>query len=74
MDGWSDEVRDCLEDTFAGLESMMYEVRNCVRGSYTGANTNEELADHIRELAEALSSSADYLYECEDNSTLEEDE
>ena len=74
MDGWSDEVRDCLEDTFAGLEQLVYEVRNCVRGAYTGANTNEELADHIRELAEALSSSAEYLCECEDNSALEEDE
>lgn len=72
MDGWSEEVRDCLEDVFSDLESLMYEVRNCVRGAYTRANTNEELADHIKELAEVLSSSADYLCECEDNSTLEE--
>lgn len=74
MDGWSEEVRDCLGDVFSDLEQLMYEVRNCVRGCYTRANTNEELADHIRELAEDLSSSADYLCECEDNSTLEEDE
>ena len=73
-DGWSEEVRDCLEDVFSDLEQLMYEVRNCVRGCYTNANTNEELAEYVRSLAEALSSSADYLCECEDNSTLEEDE
>lgn len=65
MDGWSEEVRDCLEDVFSDLEQLMYEVRNCVRGAYTHANTNEELADHIRELADELSSVADDLPNCE---------
>ena len=74
MDGWSEEVRDCLEDTFADLEQLMYEVRNCVRGAYTRANTNEELADYVAELADKLASVADDLPNCEDNSTLEEDE
>ena len=74
MDGWSEEVRDCLEDTFADLEQLMYEVRNCVRGAYTRANTNEELADYVAELVDKLASVADDLPNCEDNSTLEEDE
>ena len=74
MDGWSDEVRDCLEDVFSDLEKLMYEVRNCVRGAYTRANTNEELADYVAELADKLASVADDLPNCEDNSTLEEDE
>ena len=74
MDGWSEEVRDCLEDVFSDLEQLMYEVRNCVRGSYTHANTNEELAEHIQSLAHELSSVADDLPDCEDNSTLEEGE
>ena len=72
MDGWSEEVRDCLEDVFSDLERLMYEVRNCVRGCYTHANTNEELADYVVDLADKLSSVADYLPDCEDNSTLEE--
>lgn len=72
MDGWSEEVRDCLEDVFSDLENLMYEVRNCVRGCYTNANTNEELAEHIQSIADELSSVADYLPNCEDNSTLEE--
>lgn len=74
MDGWSEEVQETLEDVFTSLEQLMYEVRNCVRGAYTHANTNEELADHIQSLAEELGSVAEYLSDCEDNSTLEEDE
>lgn len=73
MDGWSEEVRDCLEDVFSDLEKLMYEVRNCVRGCYTNANTNEELAEHIQSLVDELSSVADYLPNCEDNSTSEEE-
>lgn len=74
MDGWSEEVRDCLEDVFSDLEQLMYEVRNCVRGCYTKANTNEELADYVAGLADKLASVADDLPNCEDNSTLEDDE
>lgn len=65
MDGWSEEVRDCLEDVFSDLEQLMYEVRNCVRGCYTHANTNEELAEHIQSLADELSLVADDLPNCE---------
>lgn len=65
MDGWSEEVRDCLEDVFSDLERLMYEVRNCVRGCYTHVNTNEELADYVAELADKLSSVADDLPNCE---------
>ena len=65
MDGWSEEVRDCLEDVFSDLERLMYEVRNCVRGCYTHANTNEELAEYVHSLADELGSVADDLPNCE---------
>ena len=65
MDGWSEEVRDCLEDVFSDLESLMYEVRNCIRGCYTHANTNEELAEYVQSLADELGSVADGLPNCE---------
>lgn len=73
MDGWSEEVRDCLEDVFSDLEKLMYEVRNCVRGCYTNANTNEELADYVAGLADKLASVADDLPNCEDSSSFEDD-
>lgn len=50
MDGWSENVRDDLEESFSNLESLMYEVRNCVRGCYTNSETNAELAEYIRGL------------------------
>lgn len=65
MDGWSEEVRDCLEDVFSDLEQLMYEVRNCIRGCYTHANTNEELAEYVQSLADELGSVADDLPNCE---------
>ena len=65
MDGWSEEVRDCLEDVFSDLERLMYEVRNCVRGCYTHANTNVELAEYVQSLADELGSVADDLPNCE---------
>ena len=65
MDGWSEEVRDCLEDVFSDLERLMYEVRNCIRGCYTHANTNEELAEYVQSLADELGSVADDLPNCE---------
>ena len=65
MDGWSEEVRDCLEDVFSDLERLMHEVRNCVRGCYTHANTNEELAEYVQSLADELGSVADDLPNCE---------
>ena len=65
MDGWSEEVRDCLEDVFSDLEQLMYEVRNCIRGCYTHANTNEVLAEYVQSLADELGSVADDLPNCE---------
>lgn len=74
MDGWSEEVQEALEDVFSDLERLVYEVRNCVRGAYTQANTNEELSDYIQSVAEDLKSIAEGLCDCEDNSTLEEED
>ena len=74
MDGWSEEVKETLEDVFTDLERLMYEVRNCVRGAYTHANTNSELADYIGSIVADLDSAAECLSDCEDNSTWESDE
>ena len=60
--GWSEDVRNALDDNgFSDIESMIYEVRNCIRGCYTNANTNTELADYIRGLAEGLQRAADEI-------------
>ncbi len=73
-DGWSDEIRDNLEESFSSLESLMYEVRNCIKGCYTGCSTSEELANHIKMLADGLSDAAEYVRGCPDSDEDEDDE
>ena len=52
-DGWDDEFED--EPVLGNLENFIYEIRNAVKGAYTGATTYQELADYIEELADELS-------------------
>lgn len=61
MDGWSDEVREELDTIFSQMEELMYEVRNCRRGVHTNAETNEQLAEYIKNLSEDLLYSASYI-------------
>lgn len=60
-DGWGEDVRFALEDMFDSAENIMYEVRNCVRGSYTRVDTVEELADKIRQMCQGFEVVADQL-------------
>lgn len=60
MDGWNLEGQVwSVDEVFDQLEEMMYEVRNCVRGSYTGCKTYPELADYMRKLADHLKQAAE---------------
>lgn len=60
MDGWNLEGQVwSVDEVFEELEGLMYEVRNCVRGSYTGCKTYPELADYMRRLSDKLSQSAE---------------
>ena len=52
-DGWDEEFED--EPVLDNLENFIYEIRNAVKGAYTGATTYQELADYIEELADELS-------------------
>ena len=53
LDGWDEEFED--EPVLGDLENFIYEIRNAVKGAYTGATTYQELADYIEELADELS-------------------
>ena len=60
-DGWDLEDFDQLEEAFSEIENFMYEVRNCVRGAYTGCYTYEELAEKLRNISDSLSMAADKI-------------
>ena len=77
-DGWDLDDLDQLEEAFGEIENFMYEVRNCVRGAYTGCHTYEELADKLRNISDSLSMAADEIEntpepEPEDEEEFEDD-
>lgn len=77
-DGWDLDELDQLEEAFGEIESFMYEVRNCVRGAYTGCYTYEELAEKLRNISDSLSMAADEIEnmpepEPEDEEEFEDD-
>jgi hypothetical protein len=53
-DGWDENELYDLIEVLDDIYNLSYEVKNCVRGAYTNANTYEELADHIEDLAARL--------------------
>lgn len=57
-DGWGEDIQDVLEPAFSNLEDLMYEVRNCVRGTYAVNGTEvkdlvQEIEDCVAQLEEA---------------------
>ena len=72
-DGWNDEVRETLTEVISNLESFIYEIRNCVKGSYTNAKTHSALADYIRNLSEDLTYAADEIENLPEDDEDDED-
>lgn len=69
-DGWDIEDSDLVQ-VLEKLADVKYEIDNCVRGSYAthGAETYEELADIVKDLANELIDSADAITELDEQLT-----
>lgn len=69
-DGWDLEDSDLVQ-VLEKLADVKYEIDNCVRGSYAthGAETYEELADIVKDLANELIDSADAITELDEQLT-----
>lgn len=69
-DGWELEESDLVQ-VLEKLADVKYEIDNCVRGSYAthGAETYEELADIVKDLANELIDSADAITELDEQLT-----
>lgn len=69
-DGWDLEDSDLVQ-VLGKLADVKYEIDNCVRGSYAthGAETYEELADIVKDLANELIDSADAITELDEQLT-----
>lgn len=62
-DGWDENELYDLIKVLDDIYDLSYEIKNCYRGAYTDANTYNELADHIEDLAARLEEQANYLRE-----------
>ena len=59
--GWNNgNVYNVLEVTDK-VYDLAYELKNCVRGAYTGCETYEDLQEYIRRLARELEEAADMM-------------
>lgn len=69
-DGWELEESDLVQ-VLEKLADVKYEIDNCVRGSYAthGAETYEELADIVKDLANELIDSAEAITELDEQLT-----
>lgn len=55
-DGWSEDVKDLLENLVDELYHFSYEIQSAVRGAYTNCDTSEELGDYMISLSELMAS------------------
>lgn len=74
MDGWNEEKVEGIIGVLDDLYNLNYEIKNCVRGCYTGADTYEELQEYISHLADRLKLEAESMDICEDEEEDWEDD
>lgn len=72
VDGWGSEVEAITADVLSDIDQLAYEIRNCVRGSYTNCDNVKDLADYIEYLGNTLSEVADEVRDAAIVESLEE--
>lgn len=61
-DGWElEDTESGLLDLFDDLQRVAYELKNCIRGSYTKCTTYKELSMYLKKKAEELDYEADAI-------------
>lgn len=73
MDGWNEEKLESLISLLGELQNINYELENCRRGCYSGANTYAELGEKIVWLGERLVREGEDIREMEEDEYDEED-
>jgi hypothetical protein len=53
-EGWTDEVTELCDELTYQFDGFAYELKNCVRGSFTDANTPDELANYLENLKSSI--------------------
>lgn len=59
--GWNEEKLEDLTNTLNSLERLNYEIKRCVRGTYSNAYTYKELSDYINKISDMLVNEAEFI-------------
>ena len=62
-EGWNDEVTELCDELTYQFDGFAYELKNCVRGSFTDANTPDELANYLENLKSSIDSVINQLHD-----------
>lgn len=62
-DGWRDDIVELCDELTYQFDGFAYELKNCVRGSFTDANTPDELANYLENLKAEIESVVNQLRE-----------
>jgi hypothetical protein len=73
-DGWElEDTESGLLDLFDDLQRVAYELKNCIKGSYTKCTTYKELSMYLKKKAEELNYEADAIMFLEESLTEDVD-
>jgi hypothetical protein len=62
-DGWRNDIVELCDELTYQFDGFAYELKNCVRGSFTDANTPDELANYLENLKAEIESVVNQLRE-----------
>ena len=62
-DGWSEDVENLCDELTYQFDGFAYEIKNCVKGSFTDATNPSELADYLENLKSEIDNVVNQLRE-----------
>lgn len=62
-DGWRNDIVELCDELTYQFDGFAYELKNCVRGSFTDAKTPDELANYLENLKAEIESVVNQLRE-----------
>lgn len=62
-DRWNDDVKNLCDELTYQFDGFAYEIKNCVKGSFTNATNPSELADYLENLKSEIDNVVNQLRE-----------
>ena len=67
MNGWNEDRLESVISILDDAGNTLYEIKNCIRGCFTGAKTYKELQTYLNSLADNLHNAAEWMNTEEDD-------